>query len=202
LEYSIESVSDSPHQPSRAEKMREISVETSSSSSSSPRARFSGGLLQLLLLRGVQDKENSASGSEALGPVPVVVVVLAVVGSFEEGGGEGDGDRDGGGVDKGAGAGAGVIGSGSGCTGHCVEGGSGGSIFEESAAATARRLSQTAPNVARKQALTALLVAAPAILLPILETSDVFLALLLVLLEQRTRPNSVLKGILTISSLK
>jgi hypothetical protein len=82
--------------------MREISVETSSSSSSSsPRARFSGGLLQLLLLRGVQDKENSASGSEALGPVPVVVVVLAVVGSFEEGGGEGDGDRDGGGVDKG-----------------------------------------------------------------------------------------------------
>ena len=185
--------------------MREISVETfsSSSSSSSPRARLSGGLLGLLLLRGVQGKEDSALRSEALVPV-VVVSVAVVVGSLEEGGGEGDGDgeRDGGGVDDGAGACAGAIGSGSGCTGHCVEGGSGGSIFEESAAAIARRLSQTAPNVVRKQALTALLVAAAAILLPILETSEVFLALLLVLPEQKTRPNSALKGILTISSLK
>jgi hypothetical protein len=130
------------------------------------------------------------------------VVIVVIVGFFGEGGGDGDGDRDGG-VGGGAGAGAGTIGSGSGCTGSCIEVGSGGSIFEESAATTALRFSQTAASVVRKQLFTALLAAPPASLLPILETSQVSLALLLVVLPgQKTRPYSALNGILTISSLK
>jgi hypothetical protein len=136
------------------------------------------------------------------GVAAAAAATAVIVGSFGEGGGDGDGDRDGG-VGGGAGAGAGTIGSGSGCTGNWIEDGSGGSIFEDSAAATALRLSQTAANVVRKQLFTALLAATPASLLPILETSQVSLSLLLVVLpEQKIRPNSALNGILTILSLK
>lgn len=152
--------------------------------------------------------EDSSPCSETLVPIVVVVIaVLVVVVRFlEEGGGDG-------GVGVGAGAGAGTTGSGSGCTGRSgiIEGGSGGSNFEEFAAAAAaaadisatRRLSQTAANVVCKQAFTALLVVAVASLLPILDNSEVILALLvLVLLGQKTTPYSALKGTRTISSLK
>jgi hypothetical protein len=157
-------------------------------------------LLLLLLLSRVQSGEDSSSWSEWL-----VSVVVAVVGFFEDGGGDGDGDGVGG-VGVGAGVGAGIIGSGSGCTGKSIEGGSGGRHFEESPPADAARrlLSKiTASSVVRKQLLTALLVAAAAIFLPILDNSNVFLALLLLALpEQKMSPYSMLKGILIISTLK
>jgi len=168
---------------------------------SSPRGT-SGESSKFLLPCRVQGEQDSSSGSEGLGSVD------SAVGSFEDGGGDGDGDGDGegdGGVGVGAGAGEGFIGSGSGCTGKSIGGGSAGRTFEEPDDAARRRRSQTiASSVVRRQLSTALLVAAAASLVPILETSDVvFLALpLLVLPEQKIRPYSMLKGSLTISSLK